>query len=209
MAAALQRAVATRRRNVARVKIALLQKSGSPLLSTLAPVLAGCEVSTLKPDPAAPLPPSVAGGETLVLWDLHGFTPGELAAWQKRLGDQAVGVVLAAPAGLAGLTELSAACGALVLITPSQETTQARLQLATANAMQQRMRALLAQTVDLEDKLAERESIEQAKNLLILGMGISEPEAMRRLQQHARRTNQKLIKVAQRVLATYHLFNGD
>lgn len=194
---------------MARVKITLLQKPDSPLLATLAPVLAGCEVSTFKPDPAAPLPPSVASGETLVLWDLHGFTPAELTTWQDRLDDQAVGVVLAAPAGLAGLVELAAACGALALITPAQKAAQARLQLAAADALQGRIRELLAQARRLETNLSERETIEQAKNLLILSMGISEPEAMRRLQQHSRRTSQKLIKVAQRVLATYHLFNGD
>ncbi|MCF8043224.1 MAG: ANTAR domain-containing protein [Desulfarculaceae bacterium] len=191
------------------IKVALLQQPGSPLIGTLAPILAGCEVATLSPESEAPLPPKVAGGEMLVLWDLHGFSDHERRRWQKRLEAEKVGVVLAAPPGLAGLAELATACGALALITPSQGAPQSRLQLAAASAMQERMRELLSQAAQLEAKLSERAAIEKAKNLLILSMGLSEPEAMRRLQKHARRTNQKLIKVAQQVLATYHLFNGD
>lgn len=191
------------------IKVALLQKSSSPLIGTLAPILAGCEVAMLEPDPEAALPPRVAGGEILVLWDLHGFSPDERRKWQQRLEAENVGVILAAPSGLGGLTELATACGALALISPSQGTPQSRLQLAAAGALQERMQKLLQQAAQLEAKLDERATIEKAKDLLILSMGLSEPEAMRRLQQHARRTNQKLIKVAQGVLATYHLFNGD
>ena len=191
------------------IKVALLQQPGSPLIGTLAPILAGCEVAMLSPEPEASLPPKVAGGEMLVLWDLHGFSGQERRKWQKRLEAEQVGVVLAAPSGLAGLAELATACGALALITPSQGAPQSRLQLSAASAMQERMRQLLSQAAQLEAKLSERATIEKAKNLLILSMGLSEPEAMRRLQQHARRSNQKLIKVAKQVLATYHLFNGD
>ena len=194
---------------VAHIQIALLQRPDSPLVSSLAPILAGCQVASLAPDPQAPLPPQVVRGEMLVLWDMHGFAPADLAAWRARLQDEAVGVVLAAPVGLAGLAELATACGALALITPAQAPPQARLQLAAASALQERLRSLLSQAARLEARLAERETIEQAKDLLILNMGLSEPEAMRRLQQHARRTNQKLIQVAQKVLATYQLFNHE
>jgi len=194
---------------VAQIKVALLQQPGSPLTNSLAPILAGCEVAMLKPASPAPLPPKVAAGDMLVLWDLHGFDPEQRSLWLERLAAEKVGVVLAAPEGLAGLAELATACGALALITPSQGAPQSRLQLAAASAMQNRLRELLSQAVHLEAKLSERAVVEKAKNLLVLSMGLSEPEAMRRLQQHARRTNQKLIKVAQQVLATYHLFNGD
>lgn len=194
---------------MAQIKVALLQQPGSPLTGALAPILAGCEVAILTLDPQAALPPRVASGEMLLLWDLHGFSEQERRNWQKRLEAQKVGVVLAAPPGLAGLAELAAACGALALITPSQGTSQSRLQLSAASAMQERMCELLSQAAQLEAKLSERATIEKAKNLLIISMGLSEPEAMRRLQQHARRSNQKLIKVAEQVLATYHLFNGD
>ncbi|MCB2191733.1 MAG: ANTAR domain-containing protein [Deltaproteobacteria bacterium] len=191
------------------LKVALLQQASSPLVTTLAPILAGCEVVMLSSKPEEPLPPRVAGGEMLVLWDLHGFDQDERRGWRKRLAAEGVGVVLAAPAGLGGLTELATACGALALLTPSQGASQSRLQLAAAGAMQERMRQLLSQAAQLEAKLSERHTIEKAKDLLILSMGTSEPEAMRRMQQQARRTNQKLIKVARQVLATYHLFNGD
>jgi len=194
---------------VAQIKVALLQQPGSPLINTLAPILAGCEVAMLSPASPAPLPAKVAVGDMLVLWDLHGFDPEERALWLERLAAEKVGVVLAAPEDLAGLAELATACGALALITPAQGAPQSRLQLAAASAMQNRLRELLSQAAQLEAKLSERATIEKAKNLLILSMGLSEPEAMRRLQQHARRSNQKLIKVAQQVLATYRLFNGD
>lgn len=190
------------------IKVALLQQPGSPLTGALAPILAGCEVAMLAPRPDAALPSRVATGEMLVLWDLHGFGDSERQEWQGRLRAEEVGVILAAPAGLAGLTALATACGALALLTPSQSAPQSRLQLAAASAMQGRIQQLLSQASELEDKLAQREIIEKAKNLLTLSMGLSEPEAMRRMQQHARRTNQKLIQVAQKVLGTYHLFNG-
>jgi AmiR/NasT family two-component response regulator len=163
----------------------------------------------LSPDSPEPLPPLVSAGEMLVLWDLHGFAPPQLAAWQEILSAEKVGLVLAAPAGMEGLTELAAACGALALITPSQDRSQSRLQLAAAGALQARLRELLEQSQELEIRLSEREIIEKAKNLLILNLGLAEPEALRRLQQHARRSNQKLVQVARQVLAAYHLFNGN
>ncbi|WP_338605592.1 ANTAR domain-containing protein [Desulfoferula mesophila] len=191
------------------LKVALVQQPNSPLAAGLAPILAGCEVAVLSPDPPQTLPPLVSAGEMLVLWDLHGFAPPQLAAWEKILAAEEVGVVLAAPAGMKGLAELAAACGALALITPSQDRSQSRLQLAAAGALQARLRELLEQTQELETRLSEREIIEKAKNLLILNLGLGEPEALRRLQQHARRSNQKLVQVARQVLAAYHLFNGD
>ena len=61
----------------------------------------------------------------------------------------------------------------------------------------------------LEQQLAEREVIERDKSVLMTSLQISEAEAMQHLHRHARNANQRLVQVAQKLLSSYRLFNGQ
>ncbi len=62
--------------------------------------------------------------------------------------------------------------------------------------------ALRQECADLRQALVDRKVLEQAKQLLVKRDGIEEKDAFQRLQDLAAATNQKLIEVAQTVLAT-------
>lgn len=80
----------------------------------------------------------------------------------------------------------------------------ADLQPAISIAMRRftELTALRQECADLRQALVDRKLIEQAKLLLVKRDGIEEKDAFQRLQDLATATNQKLIEVAQTVLAT-------
>ncbi len=67
---------------------------------------------------------------------------------------------------------------------------------------------LSGQVTDLEDRLAQRKVIEQAKWIIVKRKQISEPEAMRMLQKQARNGRKQLVEVAQAVIDSDDLL-GD
>ena len=189
------------------LKVALLQQESSPLRDMLSQALAGAQVEALEPGPAPALPADAFCGGRLLLWDLGGFDNAALQLWAPMAKPDQVGLVLAAPRldGQAG--QLALRCGALGLIAPSHGPKLARVQLEIAAERQERICRLLEREAALRQQLAERKVIEKAKSIIIASMNLSEPEAMRSLQQQARRTNQKLVEVARKVIATHGIFN--
>ena len=67
---------------------------------------------------------------------------------------------------------------------------------------------LTGQVSDLEDRLAQRKVIEQAKWIIVKRKQIPEPEAMRMLQKQARNGRKQLVEVAQAVIDSDDLL-GD
>ncbi|MCH2142415.1 MAG: response regulator [Phycisphaerales bacterium] len=67
---------------------------------------------------------------------------------------------------------------------------------------------LSGQVNDLEDRLAQRKIIEQAKWIIVKRKQIPEPEAMRMLQKQARNGRKQLVEVAQAVIDSDDLL-GD
>lgn len=189
--------------------VVLIQKSGSPL----APVIHGA-VSQILSQPlweakAPPLPPAAACGGALVLWDLWSFGAAQREAWLPALEPLEVGVVLALPTVERELDPLARRVGALGLLTPNLSPQAASVIVSLARAIQERICGLLAQRAALEQQLDDREVIERAKSVLMASLQISEAEAMRRLQRHARNTNQKLVRVAEKVLSSFRIFNDE
>ncbi|QQE12441.1 response regulator [Planctomycetota bacterium] len=60
----------------------------------------------------------------------------------------------------------------------------------------------------LEKKLAERKVIERAKGLIMQSLGLSESEAMRRLQKQSRDTRRPMVVLAQAVIDAQELMEG-
>jgi len=194
---------------VAQLKIALLQENDSPLHDMLDAALDKAEVKELDPVAPANLPEDLFCGGRLLLWNLHGFSLEQRRAWAGLASQDEVDLVLAAPELDQAGEELARSCGALGFISASHGVGLSRLTLDMAAQRQEIICGLLAQEANLRQQLADRDVIEKAKSILIAALGISEPEAMSRLQQQARRTNQKLVQAAQGVIAANQAFNGE
>lgn len=63
------------------------------------------------------------------------------------------------------------------------------------------IRALDDEVADLEDRLASRKAVDQAKGLLQEGLGLSEPEAFRWIQKTAMDLRISMREVAEKVIA--------
>lgn len=60
--------------------------------------------------------------------------------------------------------------------------------------------ALEAEAAEARQALVDRKLVERAKAVLIEAMGLSEPEAFRRIQQAARRRNLRLVEAARQIV---------
>src|SRR5579884_809290 len=69
-----------------------------------------------------------------------------------------------------------------------------------ASARHHEYLALEAEVSQARQALSDRKLVEQAKGLLIEALGISEPEAFRRIQRAARSRNVKLAEMARQVI---------
>lgn len=149
------------------------------------------------------------GTPLIVLWDLHGHPPVEIHALAAVLAQEEVGVVVACGQVDDLVRQTLRATSALALMADPELPVEVAAALEVASAAHQRLLDLTAQHQELQREMAERHYIEKAKRVLMAAKGYSEAEAMRHLQQHSRNTNQKLVAVAQKVLAAYKVFNGE
>lgn len=82
------------------------------------------------------------------------------------------------------------------LVKPVQDE-QLHAAIRIAWARYRDLKASRSETEDLKQRLADRRVIESAKWILVSKKGMSEPEAMRALQKHARDSRKTLVEVAQ------------
>src|SRR5262249_55214881 len=71
----------------------------------------------------------------------------------------------------------------------------------------QHFQALAKEARDLRQALEDRKLIERAKGIVMRRVRVDEDEAFRRLQRLASNHNQRLVEVAQRVLAAEEVFH--
>ena len=86
----------------------------------------------------------------------------------------------------------------------SAEALHAAIRVAWSRFIEQR--ELVDKVAQLERKLEERKLIERAKGVLMQRLGLSEPEAMRRLQKQARDARRPMAELAKALLDTEDLF---
>lgn len=69
--------------------------------------------------------------------------------------------------------------------------------------------ALEAEVAQAQEALENRKVVERAKGLLMTAVGLSEPEAFRRMQVAARRRNLRLVEVASQIIEQQNVLTGD
>jgi response regulator NasT len=148
------------------------------------------------------------GAPWVALWDLHGQSPVEVQALAAILAPEEVGVVMVCGQVDDLVKDALRATSALALLADPKLPLEVAAALEVAEAIHQRLGELAAQRQELEQELEDRQEIEKAKRVLMETRGYSEAEAMRALQKHSRKTNQKLVTVARQVLQAVEVFNG-
>jgi response regulator NasT len=136
----------------------------------------------------------------LALLDIKMPNRDGISAAQVIHGEQHIPIVMLTAYSDRSLVLRAAEAGVLTyLLKPvALNELSAALKLAIARHREQ---ALLEQEVaKLEDQLAERELIDQAKTILIKRLGLSENEAYARMRQHAREKRIKMAQVAQTII---------
>lgn len=99
-----------------------------------------------------------------------------------------------------GLLERSIATGVSAYLTKPIDERELEAAIRLAFARHHEFLAMEAEVSQARQALRDRKLIEQAKGTLIEALGISEPEAFKRIQRAARSRNLKLVEMAREVL---------
>lgn len=67
---------------------------------------------------------------------------------------------------------------------------------------------LQSDLAEAKGKLAERETIDKAKRILMQGKGVSEPEAYAELRRKAMSSNRRIVDIAEAVVTAHELMGG-
>lgn len=89
---------------------------------------------------------------------------------------------------------------ALQLLIDPVNLDQVSAALTRAAQLHGHMIDLAGQREKVRQQIADRMVVEQAKQVIMAAEGMSEPQAMRLLQEQSRRHNQKLVVTAQKIL---------
>lgn len=98
------------------------------------------------------------------------------------------------------LLERSIATGVSAYLTKPIDERELEAAIRLAFARHHEFRAMEAEVSQARQALRDRKLIEQAKGTLIEALGISEPDAFKRIQRAARSRNLKLVEMAREVL---------
>lgn len=102
--------------------------------------------------------------------------------------------------------ERSIAAGVLAHLTKPVDDRQLEAALRLAAARGAELEALRSEVDTSRQALADRKLVEQAKGILIQGLGLSEPEAFKRIQRTAREQNRRLADVARAIVDQRSLY---
>ena len=98
------------------------------------------------------------------------------------------------------LIERSIASGVSAYLTKPVDTRELEAAIGLAAARHAEFQALESEVDRAQQALEDRKIVERAKGLLMTGLGLSEPDAFRRLQLAARERNLRLADVASRIV---------
>lgn len=186
--------------------LVVIQKQGSPMRPVVDALGAGDVIRRCQ---GPPLPEQAFGPDALTLWDLHGFDPNEMDSLADELAAGSAGVLVLCEEPDQTCRRLLGRINALGLVCHRQGPEALAAALELARAAHARLHALLAERESLRQMLSDRLVVEKAKRLLMESHGFCEEDAHRRLQKHARDTNQKLVQVARQLLAGHQAMDGD
>lgn len=102
----------------------------------------------------------------------------------------------------------SIAAGVLAHLTKPTDDRQLDAALRLAAARGAELEVLRAEVDSGRQALADRKLVEQAKGLLIGGLGLTEPEAFKRIQLAARQRNLRIVDVARGIVDQRALYES-
>lgn len=189
-------------------QVVVIQKDLSPFRSLLREFLETERLTHAHRLDGGPLPAWRDTDRPLVIWDAAGFSDPEMTGLRRALPLENVGLLFLCQS-LDGpcLQAVSLPMLNHLLVAPRRVgEVAAAFHIALAN--HQRICRELDEVAALRRRLAERGVVEGAKRVLMAGLGLGEAQAMRRMQQHSRNTNQKLIQVARFIMAAECVFQN-
>lgn len=107
------------------------------------------------------------------------------------------------------LIERSIATGVSAYLAKPVNDRELDAAIKLAAARHREYLSLEAEVSQARQALEDRKLVERAKGVLIQGLGISEPEAFRRIQRAARRRNLKLVEMARRIVEDADLLGSE
>lgn len=107
------------------------------------------------------------------------------------------------------LVDRSIASGVAAYLTKPIDGRELDAAIRLAAARHAELEALESEVVRGQQALEHRKLLDQAKGLLCQALGLSEPEAFRRIQKLARDRNLRLADVAQEIVSRRTLFESD
>jgi response regulator NasT len=102
----------------------------------------------------------------------------------------------------------AAEAGALAYLLKPVAAEELSASLRLAMARHQDREALRSEVERLEETLAERQTIDKAKAILMQRVGLSENDAYSRMRQRAREKRVKMVQVAQTIIAAEEFLSG-
>ncbi|MFL5929174.1 MAG: ANTAR domain-containing response regulator [Gaiellaceae bacterium] len=99
-----------------------------------------------------------------------------------------------------GLIDRAIGSGVSAYLTKPVDTRELQAAIDLAAARHAELEALESQVDRAQQALEDRKLVERAKGLLMSALGLSEPDAFRRLQLTARERNLRLVEVAARIV---------
>ncbi len=183
------------------LSLALLQQENSPLRPVVQQALDQDRIVPRFHFHAPPLPAPALETACCWLWDLAGFSPEQMDSLARELSGDRQGVVVASPEPGSRLVTAVESCQALQLLVNPTRPDQVSAAITCAAQVHRRVIDLVAEREEVRQQVADRVVVEQAKRLVMQQRGISEPAAMRFLQESSRRRNQKLAVTARKILS--------
>ncbi len=145
----------------------------------------------------------------MALLDIRMPNMGGLAAAKTLYGQMGIPVMIVSAYSDAADIETAAQTGVFGYLIKPITADELRVSMQVGWARYRRQEALREEVQDLKVALEDRKVIERAKGLIMEKLGLSEPDAMKRLQKQARDSRRRLADLARAILETNELLGGQ
>jgi len=137
----------------------------------------------------------------LVVMDVKMPKMDGITAAEKIAEERIAPVVMLTAFSQRDLVERAREAGAMAYVVKPFDASDVVPAIEIAMGRFAEIRAVEEEVADLEERLASRKAVDQAKGLLQEGLGLSEPEAFRWIQKTAMDLRISMREVAEKVIA--------
>ncbi|WP_420175716.1 ANTAR domain-containing response regulator [Luteococcus sp. OSA5] len=137
----------------------------------------------------------------LVVMDVKMPKMDGITAAEKIAEERIAPVVMLTAFSQRDLVERAREAGAMAYVVKPFDASDVVPAIEIAIGRFQEIRAVEDEVADLEERLASRKAVDQAKGMLQEGLGLSEPEAFRWIQKTAMDLRISMREVAEKVIA--------